>query len=124
MRCLMKGGWALRLLAGMLSTGVLAGGLTARVGAEEPLAPEKGGSGANTKKAVLQVHVENLGAFARGSNNLMYPFHASNGRVYIGTYGPRPAKFYEIDPATGKYSTFTPGDYQLRMITETSNGRT
>ena len=70
----------------------------------------------------LDVRLQNLGAFARGSNFLMYPFQASTGRVYIGTYGPRPAKFYEIDPETGEYTTHAPGDYQLRMIAETSDG--
>jgi len=49
----------------------------------------------------LSVRVDNLGPFARGSNQLMYPFQASTGLVYLGTYGPRPAKFYEIDPESG-----------------------
>jgi len=70
----------------------------------------------------LSVRVDNLGPFARGSNQLMYPFQASTGLVYLGTYGPRPAKFYEIDPESGEYSTHEPGDYQLRMIAETSDG--
>jgi len=70
----------------------------------------------------LCVRMENLGPFARGSNQLMYPFQASTGLVYLGTYGPRPAKLYEIDPENGEYTTHEPGDYQLRMIAETSDG--
>lgn len=68
------------------------------------------------------MRLDNLGMFARGSNNFMYPFFASNGKVYLTTYGPRPAKFYEIDPETGEVATYEPGDYQLRMIAETLDG--
>lgn len=74
------------------------------------------------KLSPLKVRLDNLGTFARGSNNFMYPFYASNGKVYLTTYGPRPAKFYEIDPDTGEVATYEPGDYQLRMIAETSDG--
>lgn len=31
----------------------------------------------------LCVRIENLGPFARGSNQLMYPFQASSGLVYL-----------------------------------------
>jgi len=31
----------------------------------------------------LSVRMENLGPFARGSNQLMYPFQASSGLVYL-----------------------------------------
>ena len=69
-----------------------------------------------------QVHFDDVGTFARGSNNFMYPYQACTGKVYLTTYGPEPAKFYEIDPDTGAYTMYEPGDYQMRMIAETSDG--
>jgi len=70
----------------------------------------------------MDLHIDDLGPLAHGSNNFMYPYEAASGKVYLTTYGPRPARFYEIDPDTGEASFFEPGDYQLRMIAETSDG--
>ena len=69
-----------------------------------------------------QIYLDDRGTFARGSNNFMYPYQAATGKVYLTTYGPEPAKFYEIDPYTGAYTMYEPGDYQMRMIAETSDG--
>ena len=66
----------------------------------------------------FRVRIDDLGTFARGSNNFMYPYQAATGKVYLTTYGPEPAKFYEIDPDTGAYTMYEPGDYQTHRAGE------
>ena len=72
---------------------------------------------------MIDIKTEMLGPAGTGSKMFLGACLHSNGRIYIGTYGPPPALIWEYNPETDVLRELAaPGEYQLRRLLEGSDG--
>lgn len=78
---------------------------------------------AAASNASFRVETANLGVLGTGSKFFRCALSHSSGVVYIGTYGPEPARLWKYLPATGELKMIAePGEYQLDSMVEAPNG--
>lgn len=76
------------------------------------------------KMGTFKVQTEILGPAGTGSKSFISGCLHSNGKIYIGTYGPAPAIIWQFDPKTNELEKLAaPGEYQLRRLVEGVDGK-
>lgn len=73
--------------------------------------------------AAFHLVVKDLGPLGTGSNMFRTGLVHSSGAVFVGTYGPAPARVWKYDPRSGELTKVgAPGEYQLTSMVEAPNG--
>ena len=71
----------------------------------------------------MKIISEDVGIMGTGSNFFRSGLVHSSGAVYIGTYGPQPARVWCCEPRTGRLEQIgAPGEYQIDCMVEAPNG--